>query len=552
MKTNLFRIRVFATVLMLAAIAFAACTKDAAGDDIAPENPADNTQSVLMTAKLSSFASSPSRVVVEPQTKAYPNPGSLTLYATIENLSAEEGKINGFVKEEDGRYLSATCVYFDPSTETYYVTYHMQGNNYKTKQNDETSGYIETFKLDADGTPIPGKVYQAANPASLDFDFNHLYFDDLNYSANSGSYTGSDAGTQRIIAVGHSSEPVKVGTGTNTKAIIAKLDLENEKIEYATVYTGEKILDENGKSLGNEDAGDVNCVLRKYDYYYLATRKGIAVLNAKSDNLFTPINNFDGSSNNPVENSTYFVKTPGSAKHLCHQYPAYGSGFSFLYLTEEFPEGYNGKTELPASLINFSMDQGSGTLCGMNSDNTGSGKSILNSKDFNIATWSTSVNQMAIPDYVCPIDGKNVVFNLNGRLYACLGKGGLYVRKNVTTMEGPSVVENTIKFSDVKEPTTSRPVNGVFVEDVENYNDGFIYVANGACLTILDRETLEKVAEYSAFDSKEKENEHLASANYVHVYKTGTYTGKCPDRLVTVAYGQAGVKVFKFTPPSRE
>ena len=130
MKTNLFRIRVFGAVLMLAAIAFAACTKDAAGDDIAPENPADNTQSVLMTAKLSSFASSPSRVVVEPQTKAYPNPGSLTLYATIENLSAEEGKINGFVKEEDGRYLSATCVYFDPSTKTYYVTYHMQGNNY--------------------------------------------------------------------------------------------------------------------------------------------------------------------------------------------------------------------------------------------------------------------------------------------------------------------------------------------------------------------------------------------------------------------------------------
>ena len=548
MKTNLFRIRVFGAVLMLAAIAFAACTKDAAGDDIAPENPADNTQSVLMTAKLSSFASSPSRVVVEPQTKAYPISGSLTLYATIKNLSAEEGKINGFVKEEDGRYLSATCVYFNPSTETYYVTYHMQGNNYNTTQNDETSGYIETFKLE-NGTPKLEEVYQAANPASLDFDFNHLFFDDLSNTSINGNYEGSDTGT-RIIAVGHSSEPVKVGTGTNTKAIIAKLDLENREIKYATVYTGEKILDENGKSLGKEDAGDVNCVIRKYNYYYLATRKGIAVLNAKPENMFTPINNVSTEDYLPIENSTYFVRTPGSAKHLANYYPSYGSGFSFLYLTEEFPKGYDGETKLPASLINFSMNAGDGTLCGMNTtDSKTTGPAIFDSTDFDITSWSEGTNQFAVDGLVCPIDGKNVVFNLNGRLYACLGKGGLYVRKNVTTMEGPSVVENTIKFSDVKEPTTSRPVNGVFVEDVENYNDGFIYVANGACLTILDRETLEKVAEYSAYDSKE--NEHLASANYVHVYKTGTYTGKCPDRLVTVAYGQAGVKVFKFTPPSR-
>ena len=550
MKTNLFRIRVFGAVLMLAAIAFAACTKDAAGDDIAPENPADNTQSVLMTAKLSSFASSPSRVVVEPQTKAYPNPGSLTLYATIKNLSAEEGKINGFVKEEDGRYLSATCVYFNPSTETYYVTYHMQGNNYKTKQNDETSGYIETFKLAEDGTPIPGIVYQAANPAALDFDFNHLFFDDLSNTDNNGNYTGSDTGT-RIIAVGHKSEPSsKVDGEPNTAAIIAKLDLENEKIEYATVYTGEKILDENGKSLGKEDAGDVNCVIRKYNYYYLATRKGIAVLNAKPENMFTPINNVSTEDYLPIENSTYFVRTPGSAKHLANYYPAYGSGFSFLYLTEEFPEGYNGETKLPASLINFSMNAGDGTLCGMNTtDSQTTGKAIYDSTDFDIASWSKGTNQFDVDGLVCPIDGKNVVFNLNGRLYACLGKGGLYVRKVVNYADGPAVVENTIKFSDVKEPTTSRPVNGVFVEDLENFNDGFIYVANGACLTILDRETLEKVAEFSAYDSKE--NEHLASANYVHVYKTGTYTGKCPDRLVTVAYGQAGVKVFKFTPPSR-
>ena len=333
--------------------------------------------------------------------------------------------------------------------------------------------------------------------------------------------------------------------------MIGRLNLDEGKIEWAPVLTGEKILDANGKSLGNEDAGDVNSVLRKYDYYYVATRKGIAVLNAKDeeDKLFTPITDFVGSSTNPVENSIYFVKTPGSAKHLCHYYPSSGSGFSFLYLTQPFPSDYNGNTPLPASLINFSMDQGSGTLCGMDSDKTGNGKSILNSKDFDITTWSPTVNQMKVSEMVYPIDGKNVLANLNGRLYACLGKGGLYVRKNVTTMEGSSVVEDTIKFTDAKDGEGSRPVNGVFVEESENFNDGFIYVANGACLTILDRETLEQVAEYSAYIPGKVED---ASANYVHVVRTDTQTnGKCPDRLITVAYGQAGVKVFKFIPPTR-
>ena len=549
MKFKSFSTKIACGAFILAAATFASCSDSVVGgaEDITDGATDATTATGITTVKLASFPSSQERVTLVPQTKALTIPGSLELHATIANLSKEAGKIAGFAKEEGGRHLSATCVYFDPSSETYYVTYHMQGNNYNTTQTNETAGYIETFTLDENDAPIVGNIYAAANPSELSFDFNHLFFDDLSNTNNNGDYTGEDTGV-RIIAVGHQSEvSSKEGGKPNTKAIIAKLNLDTDEptIEKAVVYTGEKILNENGKSLGKVDAGDVNCVLRKYDYYYLATRKGIAVLNAKPENMFTPIPNISTENYLPIENSTYFVHTPGSAKHLANFYPAYGSGFSFLYLTEDTPEDFNGETSIPASIINFSMDQSSGTLCGMNGDGTGTGKAILNSKDFDITTWSTTVNQFKVSDAVYPVDGKNVLANLNGRLYACLGKGGLYIRKSVTTMDGPSVVENTIKFTDAKDGSGSRPVNGVFVEDVENYNDGFIYVANGACLTILDRETLEKVAEYSAFEEGD------ASANYIHVYKTNNYTGKCPDRLITVAYGQAGVKVFKFVPPTR-
>ncbi|MCH5215543.1 MAG: hypothetical protein J1F10_01275 [Muribaculaceae bacterium] len=524
------------------ALYLASCSDDTITPGNSDELGNENVEQItLKTANLASFKSSQSRVNVI-GTRAYPNPGELTLFATIDNLS-KEGKITGFEKEgNDGRYLSATCVYYDKNTGKYYVTYHMQGNNYNTKQTDETSGYIETFTLDAEGKPTVDKVYMSEDPSKLDFDFNHLYFDDLSNSDNSGVYKGTDNGT-RIIAVGHKSEPSKKEGGEpNTAAIIAKLNLEEGKIDYSTVLTGEKITDESVTKddgtlmpLGDEDAGDVNCVLRKYDYYYLATRKGIAVLNARNDkDLFSPINNVSTEDYKPIENTTYFVRTPGSAKHLCHYYPVYGSGFSFLYMTQPFPETYDGETALPASIINFSMNAGDGTLCGMNT--SGGGAAIYNTSGFDITTWSLGTNQFKTDGNICPIDGKNVLANLNGILYACLGKGGLYI-------SGPS--EKTIKFSDKKDGTGSRPVNGVFVEDLENYNDGFIYVANGACLTILDRKTLEKVAEYSAFEEGD------ASANYVTVYKTDTYTGKCPDRLITVAYGQAGVKIFKFTPPSR-
>ena len=340
------------------------------------------------------------------------------------------------------------------------------------------------------------------------------------------------------------------------------LDTEVPTFTYAKVHTSDKIYDKAGRVIDKEDAGDVNCVLRKKEFFYLATRKGVALLSANSDNLFAPMHNLvPGGENGKLkvdENSIYFIKTPGSAKHLAHI--GNDSHFSLLYLKQPNPEQITATTESPANIINFSMEDGNGTMCGSNtSDSSTTGPGLLDTSDMNenyITTWSPNVNQYTISQAnVCPVDGKNVLASKsNGQLVAaCLGKGGLYVKN--TNAYG----EKVITFSDIKEDdklgrTGSRPVNGVFVEDYENLDggrvhDGFIYVANGACLTIIDAATLEIVADYTAFDA----TENLASANYVHVTKAKTATNvTTQDRIVTVAYGQAGVKVFKFIPPVKK
>lgn len=542
MKIKLFNAKALGAALIVAALASCSELQTPEGE-IIPGDPAGTpTESTLYTAALKTVASSSDRVVMAPRTRADEGakPGSLTRIATIENPSRQADFANF---EKEGRYLSATCVYYDPNTGTYYATYHMQGNNYSTQQTVETAGLIETFTVAEDGTPALGKIYRSDDPSKLDFDFNHLYFDVLNNDYL--TYSGSDAGSTRIVAVGHKSEPSSKTDGKpNTAAIIATLNLEESKIDYNVVYTGEKILDQNGKSLGDENAGDANCVLRKADYYYVATRKGIAVLNAKKENLFTPINNIaeDGF---PIENNPYFIKTPGSVKHFAHIYT--NSHFSCLYLTDETPEdGIEKTTASAANIIDFSMETGYGTLCGSNT--SGNSKAIMNAAGFDITGWSLDVNQKPVPAEICPVDGKNVLsIAENGSLkVAALGKSGLYVRN------ADSYYDGVMTFSDKKEGGT-RPVNGVFAEPIEYFNggratNGFIYVANGACLTILDASTLETVAEYSAFEDGKQ-----ISANYVHVTKTNVSTNvSSPDRIITVAYGQDGVKVFKFIPPTRK
>ena len=557
MKINLFNAKVLGAALVAAALALGSCSEDKTAGDEGLTPPQDSvetpTEPTLYTAPLATVASSSDRIQVVPQTKADDGakPGSLTLFATIENPSKQSDFANF---ESEGRYLSATSVYYDRTTGTYYATYHMQGNNYNTNQPVETAGLIETFTLDENGTPQPGNIYRSADPEKLDFDFNHLYFDVLNNDYL--TYTGSDAGSTRIIAVGHKSEPSSKTDGKpNTAAIIATLDLAGGAIKYSPVLTGEKILDENGKSLGKEDAGDVNCVLRKADFYYLATRKGVALLSAKNDNLFEPMHNLittvdeTGKKSSYVdENSVYFLRTPGSAKYFVHMEK--NSHFMLFYLADPNPETITASTESSARLVKFSMETGYGTLCGSStSDSSTDGPAILDASSIDITTWSPNVNQTKLPANVCPVDGKNMVAYNHDHVasYASLGKNGLYIFDPYCNHIG-----EVVKFSDAKDG--SRPVNGVFVETYENFDgasvtNGFIYVANGACLTILDAQTLELVAEYSDFERGKTDS----SANYVHVVKTNDYTnGTAPDRIITVAYGQAGVKVFKFVPPTKK
>ena len=513
------------------AFVFAACSEDALTPDNKTEEPVAPEQPVVeptyTTVNLASFDGSQSRVTVVPESRD-PKEGSLTLFAEIANLS-KEGKIEGFEKE--GRYLSATSVYFDKSTGKYYVTYHMQGNNYNTTQKDETSGYIETFTLDENNKPVMEKIYMASNPSELDFDFNHIYFDDLNATPYVGDYTYDKSEGTRLITVGHISRPTSTGK-TDTKAMIARLNLDNNEIQYRVVNTGDKILDSDGKSLGDEDAGDVNCVVRKYNHYYLATRKGIAVLKADGENLFDP--ELDANNHN------YFLKTPGSAKYISQ--PTTTSYVDFLFLTQDTPKDFDGMTSIPANVARLAIDSRYGTDWFVD---------IESVEDFD---WNSGKfwPQITGPiESVMPVDGKNmlVTSSLNtAAIYVCLGKNGLYVHNPTHNY---NYNHKILKFSDDKE-NGSRPVNGVFVEDWDDanglhYTDGFIYVANGACLTILDALTLEEVAEYSAF------GEGDASANFIHVERIDSSTNEnAPDRIITVAYGQAGVKVFKFVPPTKK
>ena len=538
MKINLFNAKVLGAALVAAALALGSCSEDKTAGDEGLTPPQDSvetpTEPTLYTAPLATIASSSDRVQVVPQTRADDGakPGSLTLLASIKNPSEQLTHLAG-----DSRQLSATSVYYDRTTGTYYATYHMQGNNYNTNQPVETAGLIETFTLDESGTPLLEKIYRSADPEKLDFDFNHLYFDEIPNPASMdyvGTYDVDDYSGVRIIVGGHKSEPTKDGTGTNTAAVIARLNLDdpqNPSIDYSVVYTGEKILDENGKSLGKEDAGDVNCFVRKYNHYYLATRKGIAVVKAGMDHLFEP--ELDGNG------QIYFLKTPGSAKYMSQ--PTTTSFLDILFLNNDTPEeGLSKETSSPATVVEIAVD-------------TKDGKDLVytfpNVADF---SWVLSMpNKIRKENFasVSPVDGKNMLVtssNNTSAIYACLGKNGLYVFDDTYGYKHDEI----LTFSDAKEGG-SRPVNGVFVEDWDSVGgrhatDGFIYVANGACLTILDAYTLEQVDEYSAF------KEGNASANFVHVVRTDESTnGSAPDRIITVAYGQAGVKVFKFVPPTR-
>ena len=524
------------------ALGMAACTeadlKNEQGRE--PEGKPEEVKSNLTTVNLATFGADQSRVKYEGGTRAEEEelkPGDLKLVATIDNPSKKEGF--NFNKEEGGRWLSATSIYQNEETGEYYITYHMQGNNYNTQLKNDIAGTIQKFTY-TNGEVDLGNGFRAENPDKEDYDFNHLYFDKLN---------------NRIIAVGHnwklpsSWNPEEEFTGKkdNTTAIIGVFNPSTGEFKYSSIQTNEKAYDEEGKSLGYKDAGDANCVINLPNNpddknYYVATRKGLAVLDGNEANLFKPALNEDG--------TNYFIPTPGSCKFI-YDTKRVGSMFDVLYLSDERDnEELTYNTSSHAKIAKFQTSGGkAGYYVLINP--SAPYETFYDSNDLDIVNYG---NQLELPTEIKPIDGKNAFWvNEDYEYYAPLGLNGLYY-KFKGAISG-RFYEGVLKFGN-------RPVNCVTMDINENgetmfvgeeplSHDGFIYVANGAKLTILHRRTMEEIASYNIPFLDKDGNEVASSANYIHVQTLPKGENGLCERLITVAFGQAGVKIFRFMPKTK-
>ena len=500
----------------------------------------------LNTVRLSTFGGDPNRITYGAGTRAEGDdenaPKTLELLASIANPSKGEGF--DYPQQEGGRYLSATSVFYDARENKYYATYHMQGNNYNTDLENEIGGAIQWFTVDDNGLVDLGTGFRAADPGKQDFDFNHIYF---------------DVTSNRIVTVGHvwdlpktwTSEDPFTGERNNTHAIIGEMKSDGT-FTYATISTGEKMIDPvTNQSLGDEDAGDANCVIRAGDtndfsltagwnFYYVATRKGLAVVRAEEDHLFEPAVDNNG--------KNFFVKTPGSAKHVAKTGTT--SYFKLLYLAEDKDNNsysQHSKAKIAQFATNTAAGNTFGSLQGQHSP-------------FNRFDPSTSIidfyDQVDLEEYeISPIDGKNTIIANPGNnshddeMYAALGTGGMFYQFNgINTF---TQYRNVLKF---KGENGYLPVNCVTadVASMESGHEGFIYVACGARLIILHRGTFDVVA-YWNIPTKDQNGDYLenvgASANYIHVEKGPAKDDRSPrERIITVAYGQEGLKVFRFNP----
>ena len=453
--------------------------------------------------------------------------------------------------------MSATSVFKDDRVGKgqYYVTYHMQGNNYNTTLDKDVAGAIQVYSLSdgENGSKVLtlGNVFTSENRNNEDYDFNHIYFDRTD---------------NRILVVGHKWTAHNDGTPDpdhlNTVAIIGNFDPEatEEPLKYTKINTSEKAYDENGKSLGYKDAGDANSVMRAgemmnpnhtygWDFYFVATRKGMAVLRAEADHLFEPVLTEDG--------INYFIPTPGSAKSVART--GTSSFFDLLYLSDNISlKGDNNKyeTESHAKIAHFSTQTGTGTGFGFLKER--STNQIFNPWEKDILQHG---DQTDLPSVITPIDGKNTLlcapdtYNDNER-YVAMGKSGMYYHFH--GVNSGKETEGVLKF---KGSNGYLPVNCVTadVSDLETGHDGFMYVACGARLVILHRKTFELVAYWNipTKDANGYLDNVAASANYIHVEKGPVVTDsetnrKTRERIITVAFGQEGLKVFRFNPATLE
>lgn len=174
-----------------------------------------------------------------------------------------------------------------------------------------------------------------------------------------------------------------------------------------------------------------------------------------------------------------FVATNGSAKHI-----AMGNGKTAVLAHDTFD-----KTSSTASVYTFGLPNG---------------------------TFGDVLASYDAIGTIKPVDGKNVVAIDGDDIYACLSHGGLARIRGgqvETKTFGGTSTEST-KYEGV-------PVNGLAID--ANY----LYVAAGAFVYVLEKESMKEVCHYYA--EKEK------SANYIALNNGKIY----------VAYGEDGIMAFE-------
>lgn len=374
--------------------------------------------------------------------------------------------------KEGLRRLSATCI--DGDGTNFYASYHMRGKNYDGQDwadsKDETEGCIEYFTVDENGD-----ITLQSFMWTQDYDFNHILLD-----------------SDKILTVGHSQKQGGV-LGQLPLSFSSSIG-DNDNFSYTLLTTSEKKLIEgnNGYIVGGfKSAGDGNCIIKIGNEYFITTSKGYlkVIYDEESGTWIQTRDYSDREKGTPIFGS----HNNASVKHIIEDGQG---GVIMLALDNPHPSNMDYFTSSTASLIRYN-----------NSD-------LANFPAGNPTT--TPISDPAIS----PVDGKNVIAldptNTN-RLYACMGNGGLAVidNGNVTTIWKH-------KYSKAEDPEkvgqpSNLPVNGVAVDN------SFIYVANGNLVSVLDKDSLEEIANYHA--------DANISANYIKL--SGNY--------IYVAYGQDGI-----------
>lgn len=287
----------------------------------------------------------------------------------------------------------------------------------------------------------------------------------------------------KLYAVGNSHKYVK-GTGEIKYGHVSYVQLSNglfagtetQRIDE-TDLTSAGILKiteltphENSKGVPTCDG---NCIIRQGDDFLVASTAGFETFD---NNL----------------KSTNFVSTPGKGKHIATD--------GNKILTLNYDKRITSEQDPLTAIVK-----------------------AYSASDHTFATPTA----VASTDWVAPNNGKNTIKIDGNNAYVCCEKNGL-IRYDINGggQNGKFYIEPKIK-ADGKE-FYSGYCNGVDVDDK------YVYVAYGSCgLFILDKNSMEKVAEYTAAGGK--------SANYVKVVQRDDY------RYIYVAYGESGLRIFRIT-----